>query len=152
MLLPGTHAIGHAFAEIGRAHDGFNACPAAGRRRVQIISRIAGKPRVRGLQAALARVLGVSPSTISRDFRAFRNVLLVDHARCENTTNMSTSITPVFSPLGANSSFKTPSGPLSCSDQTIQQAKQNRAMPSVKLRSTSAPRNRGSSILKPWSV
>ena len=28
MLLPGTHAIGHTFVEVGRAHDGLYASEA----------------------------------------------------------------------------------------------------------------------------
>jgi methylphosphotriester-DNA--protein-cysteine methyltransferase len=39
-------------------------------RRVQILMRVAGTARPRGLQAHFARELGVSPGTISRDFQA----------------------------------------------------------------------------------
>jgi hypothetical protein len=47
-------------------------------RRAQIVSRLAGTSWLyarppHGLQAALARVLGVSPATISRDLRALRD-------------------------------------------------------------------------------
>jgi hypothetical protein len=44
-------------------------------RRAEIICRAKGMSwwRLYGIQAALARELGVSRATISRDFRAFRN-------------------------------------------------------------------------------
>ena len=44
-------------------------------RRAEIFGRIAGKPwqSIWGLQAALARALGVSRSTICRDLRAMRD-------------------------------------------------------------------------------
>src|SRR5213079_2159481 len=60
----------------------------------------------------------------------------------KNTTIISTFIKPLLAPLGANNSLRKPPGPTSCTAQTIQQAKNTRAMASVKLRSAFAPQER----------
>src|SRR5215472_11378292 len=55
----------------------------------------------------------------------------------KNTAIMTTLISPVVSPLGANNSFRNPIGPISRSAQINQQAKKTKAIASVRL--TSAP-------------
>ncbi len=66
---------GTRFAAAARAGGADNAARKLRRnwRRVQIVLRLAGQARRRGLQARLALELGVSPATISRDFRAIRD-------------------------------------------------------------------------------
>jgi hypothetical protein len=59
----------------GRRRHNFERKNVKWARRAQIIARLVGWPRPLpyGTQAALARALGVSPATISRDMEAIRN-------------------------------------------------------------------------------
>jgi hypothetical protein len=76
----GTWGAPADFAEVcrragGRRRYNFWARERKRRRRVEIICRTVGVPRgTWGLQAALARALGVSRATVCRDFQAIRDL------------------------------------------------------------------------------